>query len=77
MWLVVIHMVFVVSGVFLALTDRISGEAKGHDGHRRPGSPQGASSTARQACGQRGHRRGAASALRSGGLGCSTASENQ
>ncbi|WP_460448208.1 TIGR00645 family protein [Alsobacter sp. SYSU BS001988] len=30
MWYVVIHMVFVISGVFLALTDKISGEAKGH-----------------------------------------------
>jgi uncharacterized protein (TIGR00645 family) len=29
-WLVIIHVVFVVSGVVLALTDRISGEAKAH-----------------------------------------------
>lgn len=29
-WLVGIHIVFVVSGVVLAWTDRISGEAKGH-----------------------------------------------
>jgi uncharacterized protein (TIGR00645 family) len=27
MWLVVIHMVFVVSGIILAWTDKVSGEA--------------------------------------------------
>jgi uncharacterized protein (TIGR00645 family) len=30
MWYVIIHLVFVGSGVILALTDKISGEAKGH-----------------------------------------------
>lgn len=31
-WLVVIHVVFVVSSVLLALSDRIAGHGKGHDG---------------------------------------------
>jgi len=35
MWLVGIHMVFVTSGIFMALTDRISGE-----GYAKPKSPK-------------------------------------
>lgn len=29
-WMIGIHMVFVISGLFMAWTDRISGESKGH-----------------------------------------------
>ena len=42
LWYVVIHLVFVVSSVLLALSDRLSGESKSHptaaDGHSPPKS---------------------------------------
>lgn len=38
-WLVVIHVVFVLSGVFLALTDKIAGEVGGKTTTKKPTSP--------------------------------------
>lgn len=57
-WLVVIHVVFVISSVLLALSDRIAGHGKGHDangGHHGGGGKAADTAAAGQPGPAKGH----------------------